>query len=176
MNRINKITIFGGPGTGKTRLADILSEMFELPVYHLDAFQFKDNWEPVGKDVRDAKILKVVEEDKWVIEGTYTSTLDVRIKKADLVIFLDFKTKDLVKGVLQRFFKAIMQGEKEKPEVPGCKENIDFEFFKYIFKFNSTKREQIYQIMNNNPDKNVVILNDRDSVDKYIALLKMEEI
>ena len=176
MSKIEKITIFGGPGTGKTRLADILSDMFNLPVYHLDAFQFESDWKPRPKDVRDAKILETVKKDSWIIEGVYTSTLEARIKAADLIIFLDFKTIDLVKGVVQRFLKAKMSGEKEKSEIPGCKENIDFEFIKYIFSFNKNKREKIYQIMNNNPDKKVVILNNRDSVDKYVSLLKMEEI
>ena len=126
MSKIKKITIFGGPGTGETRLADILSDMFELPVYHLDAFQFESDWKPRPKDVRDVKILETVEKDSWIIEGVYTSTLEPRIKAADLIIFLDFKTIDLVKGVAQRFLKAKMSGEKEKSEIPGCKENIDF--------------------------------------------------
>ena len=176
MSRIKKITIFGGPGTGKTRLADILSDMFELPVYHLDAFQFESDWKPRPKDVRDAKILETVAKNEWIIEGVYTSTLEARLQAADLIIFLDFKTIDLVKGVVQRYLKAKVSKEKEKSEIPGCKENIDKEFIKYIFSFNKKKREQIYEIMNRNPDKKVVILNNRDSVDKYVSLLKMEEI
>ena len=176
MSRIKKITIFGGPGSGKTRLSKSLGELFDIPVYHIDSFQFESNGKPVKKEKRDEKILNVVKKDEWIIEGVYKSTLEERIKNSDLIIFLDFKTKDLIYGVFQRYIKAKISGEKEKEEIPGCKENIDFEFLKYVFSFNKNKREQIYQIINNNPEKKVVILNDRDSTDKYVSLLKMEEL
>ena len=48
-NFIKKILIIGGPGCGKTTLSNKLSTALNIPVYHLDSFQFDSNWIPTEK-------------------------------------------------------------------------------------------------------------------------------
>lgn len=114
---MNKITIIGGSGTGKTTLATNLSLDLKLPVYHLDAFNYYPNWQERNKGERDKLILEKIKEDKWVIDGTYTSTLEERLNMSDLVIYLDYSTFAQIKGVLSRYFSYGGKIEKKFRDV-----------------------------------------------------------
>ena len=73
-------------GTGKTTLSNNLSNLFNIPVIHLDGIHHLPNWEIRDKNERDKIILSAIEKDKWIIDGTYHHTLKQRFEKADLII------------------------------------------------------------------------------------------
>ena len=123
----NRISIVGGSGTGKSTLAKILSQKFNLPVVHLDSINYLPNWEPVDKNERDNIIIAKSLEDKWIIDGIYHNTLRQRFERADLIIWLDYSTYAQLKGIFKRF---VQNPNKEKTELPGCKERLNFKFFK----------------------------------------------
>ncbi len=54
-----KIAIIGAPGTGKTTLANNLSEIYKLPVTHIDGIHHMENWKQRDKEERDQMILKI---------------------------------------------------------------------------------------------------------------------
>ena len=82
MKNISKIAIIGGPGTGKSTLANNLGKELNLPICHLDGIHHLANWVPRDKEERDKIILEKTQEPKWVIDGTYKSTLEERVKKS----------------------------------------------------------------------------------------------
>jgi len=45
IKNINKIAIIGGSGTGKTTLAMKLSNITNIPSYHIDGIHHLENWE-----------------------------------------------------------------------------------------------------------------------------------
>ena len=49
MKKISKILILGGPGSGKTTLANKLEKLFELPIINLDNIHYKKEWVPRDK-------------------------------------------------------------------------------------------------------------------------------
>ena len=67
-----KIHIIGGPGRGKSFLADNLSKQFDIPHYDLDDLQ----WDNVANDYgtkrnlqeRDALLNQILQKDDWIIE------------------------------------------------------------------------------------------------------------
>ncbi len=87
INGVNRNSIIGGPGTGKTTLANNLGKELNLPVYHIDGIHHLENWQIRDKNERDEIILNKVKETKWIIDRTYKNTLDERIKNSDMVIF-----------------------------------------------------------------------------------------
>lgn len=164
-----RIAIIGAPGTGKTTLANKLSEIFNIEVTHIDGLHHLENWQIRDKTERDKMILDVVAKDEWIIDGTYKSTLKQRLEKADLIIWLDFSTFNQLKGIITRYLK---NKGVEKPEIPGCKEKLDKEFFFYVLKYNRNKRNIIVENLKEIDETKVLIFKNRKSVNNWINNIK----
>ena len=165
----NKIAIVGAPGTGKTTLSNILSKLYNIEATHIDGIHHMENWVQRDKDERDRMILDVVSKDKWIIDGTYKATLKPRFEAADLIIWLDYSSFAQIKGVMTRFLK---NKGKEKPEIPGCKEKMDKEFFTYVLKYNKEKRKNIVNNLEGIDKSKLIVFKNRRQLNKW---LKEEE-
>ena len=161
---IHKISIIGGSGTGKTTLSENLSKNLNIPVYHIDGIHHLKDWKIRDKQERDRIILDLVKKDKWIIDGTYHSTLQKRLEKSDLIIYLDYSTCAQVKGALGRFIK---NHGKEKPEIPGCKEQMSFKFFMFVLKWRKNKRKFIIDTLENIDKDKIMIFKNRKKLNKW---------
>ncbi|WP_321025720.1 EutP/PduV family microcompartment system protein [Hungatella effluvii] len=47
---MERILIIGGNGCGKTTLSNKLANKLSLPLTHLDALYWNDNWKPVSDE------------------------------------------------------------------------------------------------------------------------------
>ena len=81
----NRISIVGGSGSGKSTLCNILSKELNLPAIHLDAINFNPNWVEIDKTERDKIISTKSKEDKWIIDGNYQRTLEMRLEECATV-------------------------------------------------------------------------------------------
>ncbi len=61
-----KLAICGGPHTGKSALAEKLSELYSVPVVHTDDWIKDHSW----SDVPDRVLEKLATLDGWIVEGT----------------------------------------------------------------------------------------------------------
>ena len=164
MEKVKRISIVGGPGTGKSTLAYNLGKKLDLPVYHLDAIDHFENWRKRDKEERDKIILEKIEEPKWIIDGTYTSTLEKRLKKSDLIIFLNYTPIARLKGVLSRYIRG---RNREKPDIPGCKEKMELKFIKFTLNWEKNKGRTIKEELGKNKDKNILIFKKRKDLNKW---------
>lgn len=161
----NRISIVGGSGSGKSTLCDILSKELDLPAIHLDAINFNANWVEIDKAERDKKISTKSSKDKWIIDGNYNKTLKERFDKADLIIWLDYSTFAQLKGVFKRFFKT---HNAERPEIPGCKERLDFTFIKYVATYNRKKRHVIVENLKDISKDKVLIFKKQEDLNRWL--------
>lgn len=161
----NRISIVGGSGSGKSTLCNILSKELNLPAIHLDAINFNENWVEINKEKRDKIISNKSLEDKWIIDGNYNKTLKERFKKADLIIWLDYSTFMQLKGVFKRYFKT---RNKERTEIPGCKERLNFKFIKYVATYNRKKRHVIVDNLKEISKEKVLIFKKQKDLNKWL--------
>lgn len=161
---MKKICIIGGSGTGKTTLAENLGKRLDLPVYHIDGIHHLDNWQIRDKKERDKIIIEKADEDKWIIDGTYRSTLQYRLDKADFIIYLDYSTIAQVKGVLGRFIK---NHGKEKKEIPGCNERMNLKFFWFVVNWRKNRRNEILSKINTIDTNKLHIFKNRRQLNKW---------
>lgn len=161
---MERICIIGGSGTGKTTLANNLGRKLNLPVYYIDGIHYLKNWEERDKNERDKIILEKTNEDKWVIDGTYTSTLKERLEKSDYVIYLDYSTFAQISGILGRFIK---NHGKEKSELLECKERMNWKFFWWTVNWRRTKRYKIINCLQEIDNKKVQVFKTRRQLNKW---------
>ena len=163
--KTNKISIIGGSGSGKSTLADILSKELDIPAIHLDAINYNANWVEIDKNERDSIISAKSNDERWIIDGNYNKTLKERLEKADLIIWLDYSTFAHLKGVFKRIIKNI---NKERPDIPGCKERINFTFIKYVATYNKKKRPKILELLNDIPSDKLLIFKKQKDLNGWL--------
>lgn len=161
----NRISIVGGSGSGKSTLCNILSKELNLPAIHLDAINFNANWVEIDKAERDKIISTKSEGEKWIIDGNYNKTLKERFNKADLIIWLDYSTFMQLKGIFKRYSKT---RNNERPEIPGCKERLDFTFIKYVATYNKKKRHVIVENLKDISKDKVLIFKKQKDLNKWL--------
>ncbi len=106
-----------------------------------------------------------MEVEKWIIDGTYKDTLKQRLEKSDLIIWLDYSTFAQIKGILKRFLKHPGQ---EKPEIPGCNERLNWEFFKYVLQYRKKKRYHVVNAIQNIDKNKVLIFTKQKDLNKWL--------
>ncbi|QFG00561.1 DNA topology modulation protein [Psychrobacillus glaciei] len=140
-----RILIIGSSGAGKSTLSTKLAEKWQLPLIHLDALFWNAGWVPTPKPEFREKIQEKLKEDEWIIDGNFDSTLELRAKYADLIIFLDFPKLLCTYRVLKRAWTY--RGTTRSDMAPGCEEKIDIAFAKWVWRFPRDARPGIVEIL-----------------------------
>lgn len=162
---IKWISIIGGSGSGKSTLSKNLENKLNLPVIYRDGMNYYSNWVQKDKVGRDELLLKIIQEEKWVIDGTYTYTLEQRLLVSDLIIFLDYSTVSLLYGVISRRIKL---NGKEREEIKGCKDRLTINFLKFILTWRKKKRKKILEKLKQYEQK-VIIFKTRKSLNNWYS-------
>lgn len=114
-----KIHIIGGPGSGKTFLADRLSRQLGIPHYDLDNLQW-DNAADYGTkrdpQERDALLRQILQQEDWIIEGVYHKWCGQCFADADRIYLLEVPRYRYRTRILRRFFRRKLGLEKGKKE------------------------------------------------------------
>ena len=164
LENIKRISIIGGPGTGKSTLAKNLGKELNLPIYHIDGIHHLENWKVRDKEERDEIILNKIKEPKWIMDGTYKHTLEKRIENSDMVIFLNFSKTARVKGILSRYIK---NKGKEKSEIPGCKEQMNFKFIKQTLNWEKDRLKIVNEALEKNKNNKIIVFKTRRKLNKW---------
>ncbi|NLY66996.1 MAG: DNA topology modulation protein [Tissierellia bacterium] len=171
MYKFRRIAIIGCGGAGKSTLARKLGEILKLPVYHLDSLFWKAGWVPMP--VEEWKLIQeeLTSKDEWIIDGNYRGTMDIRLSKADTIIFLDYPTYICLFRVIKRLIKYY--GKTRPDMAEGCNETLDLEFIKWILNFRRNKRPDIINKINTYKDrKNIYIIKSPKELEVFIEQIQ----
>lgn len=159
---MKKIIVIGSPGAGKSVFSQKLKDITKLPVYHLDMLYHKKDGTHISKEELEEKLKSIFNEEKWIIDGNYQRTLEMRLKECDTVFLLDFSTDVCIAGAESRI------GMK-RDDLPWIEEKLDEEFKKCIVDFAKEKLPQIYNLLDKyKADTDIIVFKTREEADNYI--------
>ena len=160
-----KAIIIGCPGAGKSTFARILSDKTHLPLYYLDMLWHKPDRTTVDRKIFDKKLKEIVLKDKWIIDGNYGRTLEMRIQACEAVFLLDFPVAECLTGVDSRI-------GKQRVDMPWIETEFDEEFRQWIIDFPKNELPIVYKLLDRyKSEKNIYVFHARADIDDY--LLKM---
>lgn len=120
----------------------------------------------ISKEEFDMNLKMIVQKDRWIIDGNYNRTLEIRLKECDTVFFLDFPTQVCLAGARERI------GTKRE-DMPWVESELDEEFREWIVNFSKEQRPRIYELLKQyKENKNIVIFKSREEADNFILVLQ----
>jgi len=164
---MNKISIIGSGGSGKSTLAKKLEEKLGIETFHLDALFWKPGWIETERDEWRTIQKSICDRSKWIMDGNYGSTLDLRLEHSDTIIFLDINRYTCL---FRAIWRSVKSYGKTRPDMAeGCKEQFDIGFGKWILDYPFSRRPRILELLHALPaDKKVIILKSSSEVKRFL--------
>jgi adenylate kinase family enzyme len=161
---MRKIMVIGVGGAGKSTLAVELGEITGLPIIHLDELYWEPGWVEPAPEQWEGAVREMVGLDRWIMDGNYGGTMDIRLAAADMVVLLDLPPWVSLWRVVRRW--VTHRGEVRPGMAPGCEERLSWSFLLWILRYRRERRPGILRKLSNlSPATQVVLLrSSRDVV------------
>lgn len=153
---MKRVIVLGCAGSGKSTFSQRLGEALGLPVVHLDSLYWKPGWIAAPNEQWDAIVEQVTKPDEWIIDGNYSRTLDMRLKRSDTVIFFDFPRMLCLYRVIKR--RIVYRGRTRPDMGPGCREQLDPAFLRWIWNFRKRNRPKLLEKLEQVRERQTVII------------------
>jgi adenylate kinase family enzyme len=168
---MKRILILGCGGAGKSTLARQLGSILGIEVIHLDSLHWRPGWVETSRPEWAATVVELLKRDTWIMDGNYGGTLDVRLMRADTVIFLDLPRRRCLLRVLKR--RLQYRGRTRPDMASGCPEKVDWEFLKWIWGFPAKSRPSLLEKVGRFADsKSTYILRRPKEVSRFITFVR----
>lgn len=162
--------VIGCLGSGKSTFSRELHKITGIPLFHLDMMYWNADRTTVDKAVFCERLSDAIKKSEWIIDGNYGSTIELRLKECDTVIFLDYPLEVCLEGIKER------RG-KERTDMPWveAEDEEDTEFIDFIKNYNSQSRPQVMELLDKYSCKNIIIFKKRDEADEFLTQIKQME-
>lgn len=124
---LNRIAIIGISASGKSTFSRTLARQTGLPLIHMDQIFWRGNWEEIPEIEYLKEHQKVIQQDRWIIEGYVNDKMRQRLERADLIIYLDYSGVRCAWQLIKRWLK---HRRESRPELPKeALEGLSWDFF-----------------------------------------------
>lgn len=163
---MKRVIVIGCPGSGKSTFSRALAEKSGLPLYHLDRLYWNADRTTVEKSVFRARLAEAMSEDRWIIDGNYGSTMELRMAACDTVFFLDLPTEVCLAGIRER--QGRPRADMPWVEVEG---EWDEAFIHFIETYNTESRPKVMALLRRYGDRRIEIFQSREEMDAFLETL-----
>ena len=161
---MEKVLVIGCSGAGKSTFARKLRDLTGLPLYHLDMLWHKPDRTTISQEEFDMRLEELLKQDRWILDGNFQRTLELRLNFCDTIFLLDYPLKLCLTSVEHRIGKV-------RDDMPWVETKFDPEFKQWIMDFPQTHLPKIYELLDKYQDsKNIVIFKSRKEADDYLNL------
>ena len=161
---MNRIMVIGCPGSGKSTFSKKLHQITELPLYHLDMMYWNADKTTVEKAVFKERLYNTIQLDKWIIDGNYGSTMELRLQACDTVIFLDYPLDVCLDGIRER------KGKK-RTDIPWVENEEAIELIEFVKNFNFQSRPKVIELLEKYSYKTIYIFKTRKDANNFLTNL-----
>ncbi len=160
---MQKVIVIGCPGSGKSTFARRLRDITKLPLYYLDLLWHKPDKTNISKEEFDTMLMEILEKDKWIIDGNYQRTLELRLRACDTVFLMDYPLEVCLAGAQSRV--GVMH-----EDLPWLETELDEEFKQWIVDFRKDNVPHIYELIDLfKKNKKIIVFKSREEADHYLV-------
>lgn len=141
--KARRVLVLGPSGSGKTRLAMRLAQVLGHPTVHLDAHFWHPGWVPTPQPEWRRVVETLVAGERWIMDGTYEASLDLRVPAADAIVVLERSRLACLWNVVRR---SVTCGDGPRPDAPPG-QPIDLPFLRYIWGYPSRTRPLVASLL-----------------------------
>lgn len=163
---MERVAVVGSGGAGKSMLARQIGALTGIPVIHLDHCYWSPGWVPMPDAEWVPYQRELLASDRWIVDGNYEATLEVRAEVADTIVFLDLPRRVCLTRAVRRFRSPILQA-------PGCPQKVDAQFLRWIWDFPRLSRPRLLAVLGTYAaTAEIVQLRSASEVRTYLAGLR----
>lgn len=159
---MNKIIIIGCPGAGKTYFAKKLHNITNLPLYHLDLIWHRKDKTHISREEFDITLTNILQKDKWIIDGDYSRTLELRMQACDTIILFDLDYETCLKGIIQR------EGTNTD-DIPWSNNEMSSILLEQVKNYIPNKLPKVYKLLKKFKNtKEIIIFKSREDAKEWL--------
>lgn len=159
---MKKIIVIGSPGAGKSCFSRELSSLTSIGLFHIDNLYWHEDRTHITHEELVCRLNEIMSEEAWIIDGNYISTMELRIKEADTIFYLDYPTEICVEGIRSRV-------GKKRDDIPWTENELDSDFLNFVKAFAAETKPQIENLLDKYNYKTLYRFSCRDDMDKFMA-------
>ena len=158
---MKRIIVIGCPGSGKSTFAKALHSITHIPLFHLDMMYWQEDKTIVDKAVFLDRLSSAMQLDEWIIDGNYSSTMEMRLSACDTVFFLDYPVEVCLDGIVARVGKP-------RTDMPWVESEVDAEFEAFVRQYRDISRPKVLALLDMYASKNIYIFQNRQEADDFL--------
>ena len=165
---MRKVLVIGSGGAGKSTFAKRLGARLGTEVVHLDSIYWNAGWVETPKAEWAKKVEEILARDRFIMDGNYSGTLELRLRACDTVVFLDLPRALCFWRVLKR---SLRYWNRSRPDMAdGCRENFNLEFLRWVWSYPERTRPKVLEMLNEHAQsKKIISLRSPKEVEKFLA-------
>ena len=163
-----KILVLGCSGSGKSTFAGKLRVITGLPLIHLDNVWWRPDRTHISRSEFDLRLEALLRGDRWILDGDYSRTYEVRIRACDTVIFLDYSEAVCMAGITRRV-------GTRRPDIPWTEAELDPALVSLVRRYQAENRPVLLGLLAKYPDRRQLIFRTRGEADAWLSALRAEK-
>ena len=163
---MKKIIVIGCPGSGKSTFAKALHKKTNIELFHLDMMYWNSDKTVADKSVFLERLSNAMAKSEWIIDGNYASTMELRIRACDTVLFLDYPAEVCLAGIKERRGKA-------RSDMPWIENEEDAEFVEFVKNYNTECRPQVLALLEKYSEKDIFVFKGRKEADGFLSKMRI---
>ncbi|HEV2368541.1 MAG TPA: AAA family ATPase [Acidimicrobiales bacterium] len=109
---MQRVSVVGNSGSGKTTVARQLAFVMDVPFVELDAIFHQPDWQDLAVDEFRRRVREQTEAPAWVVDGNYSAVRDLVWQRADTVVWVDPAQALVMARVGRRTLRRVVTREE----------------------------------------------------------------